>query len=218
MNTNIHDGLTVGGRTNHGSGRRRSLWKSPALITALILLIPLLGNHFIDGWNWPPGAFVVLGALIFGIGFTYELVTRNRDALAYRAAVGVAFAAAFLLAWGNFVQAADDINPNAMMYFWVPLVGIIGAAVARLRPNGMARALFATALAQALVLAFVLIMLITRNPEVTTWTPPELRGLAGNAFFAMLFVGSALLFREAAREESVTSSCVNWKPPNLADG
>jgi hypothetical protein len=70
----------------------------------------------------------------------------------------------------------------------------------------MALALFATALAQALVLGIVLILLIIRNPEVTTWTPPELRGFAGNAFIALLFVGSALLFRKAAREESATGA------------
>ena len=84
------------------------------------------------------------------------------------------------------------------------IVGLIGAAVARLRPNGMARALFVTALAQALVLAVAVILLIARNPQVTTWTPPEWRGFGGNAFFAMLFGGSALLFRKAGRGESAT--------------
>ena len=101
MNTNLDGGKTVAGRTNDGGGRRRSLWKSPALITVLILLIPLMGNHFIDGWNWRPGGFVVLGALLFGLGFTYELVTRKRDTIAYRAAVGIAFAAALFLTWGE---------------------------------------------------------------------------------------------------------------------
>jgi len=187
--------------TNRHVGRRRSLWKSPALITLLILLIPLLGNHFVDGWNWPPGAFVRVGAIIFGIGLTYELVTRNRDAIAYRAAVGIAFATGFLLMWGNFVQMADVTRAPAM-YFGVPIVLAIGAVVARLRPNGMARALFVTALAQALVLAAALIILTTRSPQVSSWTPPEWRGFGGNAFFVMLFVGSALLFRKAARGES----------------
>ena len=201
MITNIHGDKTVAGRSNDGGGRRRSHWKSPALITALLLLIPLLGNHFVDGWNWPPAAFVLLGTLLFSIGLTYELVTRNRDAIAYRAAVGVAFAAGFLLVWGSVVQRAD-VNPDAVMYFGVPIVGIIGAAMSRLQPNGMAVALFATALAQALVLATVLIMQVTRNPEVTSWTPPELRGFAGNALVSMLFVGSALLFRKAGRGES----------------
>jgi hypothetical protein len=117
------------------------------------------------------------------------------DTIAYRAALMLALAAAFLLLWGTFVQFVD-VNRAAAIYFAVPMVGIIGAAIARLQPTGMARALFATAMAQALVLA---IALIIRNPEVSPWTPPVLRGFGGNALFFMLFVGSALLFRKAGR-------------------
>lgn len=182
----------------HNGGRRRSLWKSPAIITAILLLIPLLGNQFVDGWNWPLRAFVLFGAIIFGIGLVYQLITRNVDTSAYRAAVGIALATGFFLFWGNFVQAADDINPSAMMYFLALPVGIIGAVIARFRPEGMVRALFATALAQAFILAIVLM----RNPPVTAWTAAVWRGFGGNAFFAMLFVGSALLFRKAALRES----------------
>jgi len=187
---------TYGSEMVAGGGRRRSLWKVPALITALILLIPLLGNQFVDGWNWPLRGFVLGGVLLFGTGLTYELVTRNVDTIAYRAAVGIALVAAFLLVWGNFVQRADGVNPAAAIYLCVPFVGIIGAAIARFRPAGMARALFATALAQAVVLA---IALMIRNPQVTPWTAAVVRGFGGNAFFGMLFVGSALLFRTAAR-------------------
>lgn len=182
----------------HIGGRRRNLWKGPALMTALILMIPLLGNRFIDGWNWPARAFVLVGALLFGIGLTYQLVTRNRDAIVYRAAVAIAFGASFVLVWSNFVQAADEVNPAALMYLWVPIVAAIGAAIARFRPVGMARALFVTALTQALVLAIVL----SRNPPVTAWTAPVWRGFCGNAVFLVLFVGSGLLFRKAGRGES----------------
>ena len=87
---------------------------------------------------------------------------------------------------------------TAMMYLGVPIVAIIGAAMARFQPNGMTRALFATALAQALVLAIALI----RNPPVTSWAAAVGRGFGLNAFFLMLFVGSALLFRTAARRGS----------------
>lgn len=198
MNTNLF-GKAVAGMAEQVGGRRRSLWKSPAFMTALFLLIPLLGNHFVDGWNWPFGAFVVFGTQLFGIGLTYELVTRNRDTIAYRAAFGIALATAFVLFWGNFVQAADDVNPAAVMYLGVPILGIISAVIARFQPDGMARASIATALAQALVLA---IALTVRNPQVTPWSPAVLRGFGGNAFFAMLFVGSAMLFRRAARLES----------------
>ena len=84
---------------------------SPAvrLVTALILLIPILGNQFVDGWNWEFRAFVLAGALLFGTAFTYQLVTRNVDTIAYRAAVGIALVAAFVLVWMNFVQAAMSV-------------------------------------------------------------------------------------------------------------
>ena len=72
--------------------------------------------------------------------------------------------------------------------------GIIGAIIAQFRPQGMARALFATALAQALV---PMIALIIWKPQ--TASVEALSGvLVVNAFFVMLFVGSALLFRRAS--------------------
>jgi hypothetical protein len=186
----------------HGGGRRRSIWKGPALVTALLLSIPLLRSLFVSGWDWDVRVFLLVGAvgtLLFSMGLAFQMVIRNLGTTVYRVAVGVALVAAFGLVWGNFVQAADDVNPAAMMYLAVPLVGIITAAMARFRPDGMALALFVTALAQALVLAIVLLV---RNPGVTPWTPAVLRGFGGNAFFAVLFAGSALLFRKAALGES----------------
>ena len=202
MNTSMHGRKTVAGWRDDDGGRRRSLWKGPASITALIVLIPLLRDLFVNGWNWDLRGFLfvgAVGAVLFGTGVAFLVITRNLGTSAYRAAVGVALMAAFLLVWVNLVQAADDVNRAAVMYFAVPIVGIIAAAMARLQPNGMARALFATALAQALVLA---IALIIRNPQVSSSPSGLSRGFGANAFFAMLFVGSALLFRKAARGKS----------------
>jgi hypothetical protein len=117
---------------------------------------------------------------------------------AYRAAVGVALAAAFILVWlslGVGIIGADG-DPANMMYFGVIAVGIIGAIIARLRPPGMARALFATALAQALVAGIALIFGLG-----LPWSPPA-EILILNGFFVALFVGSALLFRNAGRERT----------------
>ena len=188
-------------RPKAGGGRHGGLWKTPALITALILPIPMLGMHFVDDWNWAPSAFAVLGILLFGMGFTYQLITRNRDAIAYRAAVCIAFVTSFALTWGSFVQMAD-VTPVAAMYFAIPVVEIIGAVAARLQPKGMARALLATAITQALVLTAAFIILLTQKPQLTSWTPPELRGFAGNAVSLGMFLASAFLFRKAARNES----------------
>ena len=195
MNTKTHDG-----------GRHRSLWKTPAVITALILGIPLLRSLLVSGWDWDIRVFLLVGAvgtLLFSIGLTFQMIIRKLATPAYRAAVGVALGATFLLVWGNFVQGADDVNPAAFGYLVVPMVGIIGAAMARFQPNGMARALFVTALVQALVLVTALII---RNPQVTPWTAAVLRGFGGNAFNVMLFVASALLFRKAARGESASGA------------
>ena len=183
-------------------GRHRGLWKTPAVITALILGIPLLRSLFAGGWGWDIRAFLLVGAvgtLLFGIGLTFQMVIRKLGTPAYRAGVGVALVTVFLLVWGNFVQGADEVTPAAFGYFVVPMVGIIGAARARFQPKGMARALFVTALVQALVLV---IALVIWNPRATPWTAPVLRGFGGNAFNVMLFVASALLFRKAARAES----------------
>ncbi|CAA9405960.1 MAG: hypothetical protein AVDCRST_MAG03-1532 [uncultured Rubrobacteraceae bacterium] len=164
-----------------------------ALATAFILLVPLLA-----GWAWDLADFIFAGAIIFGTGLTFVLVARGASNIAYRAAVGVALAAAFILVWVTGavgIIGSEDDNAN-LMYFGVLAVGIVGAIVARLRPHGMARALFATALAQAFVALIVLIFGLG-----LPWSPP-VEILALNGFFIALFLGSAVLFRYAARGQA----------------
>jgi hypothetical protein len=122
-----------------------------------------------------------------------EIAMRNHK---YHFAAGVALAASFILAWLSLGVGVigKDGDPANLMYFGVLTVGIIGAIVARFRPNGMARALFATALAQASVAVIALIFGLG-----LPWSPP-LEILALNGFFVALFLGSAWLFRNAARE------------------
>jgi len=119
------------------------------------------------------------------------------DTAAYRIAVVVSCVASLLVIWVNIVQS--DVNPASTWYLGVPLVAIVSVAAARLRPRGMSRALFVTALAQAVALAIVLTV---RDPQVTPWTAPVVRGFGLNASFCLLFAGCALLFRTAARRKS----------------
>ena len=93
---------------------------------------------------------------------------------AYRSAVGVGLAAALILVWLSLG------------------VGIIGAFFAHFHPLGMARALFATALAQTSVAMIALTAGLGRP-----WSGP-LELLFLNGFFVALFIGSAWLFRRAA--------------------
>jgi hypothetical protein len=79
------------------------------------------------------------------------------------------------------------------MYFGVLAIGIISAVIARFEPPGMARALFATAFAQAAVAAIALIA----GLGVPYSGPAEIVLL--NGFFVALFVASAWLFKRCAR-------------------
>ena len=118
---------------------------------------------------------------------------------AYKAAVGLAIATPLLLVWviGAVGVLGVDGDPEDLMYIGVLAVGIIGAIIARLQPRGMARALFATALAQALVAVIALILGMHQAPYSSVG---EILGL--NGFFVALFLGSAWLFSKAARERT----------------
>jgi hypothetical protein len=113
----------------------------------------------------------------------------------YKFACGIAIAAALLLAWLSLGVGiiGRDGDPDNRMYLGVLLVGIAGALIARFRPQGMARALIATALAQATVAVIALAAGLGRP-----WSGP-LELVLLNGFFVALFVISAWLFSRAAR-------------------
>jgi hypothetical protein len=167
-----------------------------ALGTAFILLLFFVLTRITDEMNWSLFDFAFAGAFIFGTGLTYVLVTRKAGTMAYRFAVGMALAAVFILIWVNLGVGVIGFeeNPANLMYGGVLAVGFIGAIIAELRPQGMARALFAMAFAQALVAAIALIFEL----DAPVNQPAQVVFL--NGFFVVLFVGSALLFRSAARE------------------
>jgi hypothetical protein len=169
-----------------------------ALATFLVLLFPFLAMQFTDEVDWDVADFVVAGVLLFSAGLTYEVVTRRVGNIAYRTAAGVAVAAALILIWMNLAVGiiGSEDNPANLMYVGVLAIGIVGAFIARFQPYGMARALFATAFAQALVAAIALIAGLGYP-----WSGPlELTLL--NGFFVGLFAGSAWLFRRAAHGRS----------------
>ena len=121
-----------------------------------------------------------------------DVLDRARDALTDT--VGVALAGALMLVWLSLGVGiiGKDGDPANLMYFGVLAVGIIGAAIARLQPQGMARALIGMALAQGLVTAIALIARLG-----LPWSGPA-EILLLNGFFIGLFAGSAWLFRRAA--------------------
>jgi hypothetical protein len=169
------------------------------LVTAGLLMVPLVAMQFTDDVVWTPLDFEVAGFLLAGSGLLYELATSRAGNTAYRIAAGVAVGTALFLVWANLAVGliGDERNPANLMYVGVLAVGLGGAVRARLEPKAMARALFATALAQALVALIAL----------TVWQPVkaiDLTEVLGvNAFFVTLWISSALLFlRASARPDA----------------
>ena len=113
--------------------RRRSLWKAPALLAGFVVAGLLVASRSIDGWRWPPGAFVVVGVLVFRDRRGLRGVTRNRDAGSYRIAVAMTMATSFCCCGRTWFTWSMS-TPRRRAVFQVPVVGLIGAAVARLRP------------------------------------------------------------------------------------
>ena len=168
-----------------------------ALAPASLLVLPLLAMLFTDEMAWGVFDFVFAGVLLVGIGLVYALV-RQADNLAYRAAVGIAICTALFLVWmvGALGVIGETGDRADLLYAAVLAVGIVGAVIARFRPEGMARALLATALVQALV---AVIALIAGKHEAPISSVAEI--LLLNGMFVALFIGSAWLFRHAARTQ-----------------
>ena len=100
---------------------------------------------------------------------------------------------AFLLIWINLAVGiiGSEDNPANLMYFGVLAVLALGSLLALLRPLGMARALFATALAHAIVSVVAVL--------ITPWSlKSNLKTLALNLFFVALWAASAWLFRRSS--------------------
>jgi hypothetical protein len=166
-------------------------------------LLPLLAMQFSDGMDWDLADFALFGAMLIGACGAYELAARVAGSLAYRSAAGLALAAAFLLLWINLAVGliGSEDHPANLLYGGVLAIGLIGAVIARFQPEGMARALVATALAQVSV--GVIALMAGWGATGANW--PQVIVILTLAFAAM-WLGSAWLFRKAARERSAVST------------
>ncbi|MDX1950701.1 MAG: hypothetical protein SFY81_00875 [Verrucomicrobiota bacterium] len=160
------------------------------LAVASILIVPLIAMQFSNEVVWTLTDFIIAGALLLGIGLTYELAARKGGNLKYRAAVLLALAATLLMVWLNLAVGiiGTESNPANLMYIGVLAVGIVGAILARHQPTKLARALFATALSQTIVTIIALVANLG-SPE-----NGPLKIVILNALFITMWIASALLF------------------------
>jgi hypothetical protein len=174
----------------------------PSVAVALAVALILIPAVVLQTESSPADvlALAVDAAIIVG-GIVY--MATNRHGKAYRWAVGLALAATFILFWmiGAVALLGPELGRNTadLIYFGVPAVGVIGAIIARFRPEGMARAMFATAIA-VLVLPVVLVAGLTPLSPNQAGELFPYGLLLVHAPFAALFVGSGWLFRQSARQ------------------
>lgn len=165
---------------------RLALWGG----AALTLLLPLVAMRFSGEVAWDAADFVLFGAMLVLACGAFEGVARLARDAAYRAAVGVALAAAFLLVWLNLAVGliGSEDNPANLMFGAVLAVAVGGAAAVRLRAHAMARVMALTALVQVSVAVIALAAGMGN-------------GVLLSGLFAALWLVAAALFRKAARQE-----------------
>jgi len=176
--------------------RSRNRWSLAIWGTAaLLLLLPAVAMQFTSEVNWTASDFIFMGVMLSAACGAYELLARLTPSTSYRAAVGIAIATAFLTVWVNVAvgMLGSEDNPANLLFGVVLAVGFIGALIARFRPQGMARAMAATALAQG---AMTLYALVGGYAEVVLHV----------GVFIIPWVLSAQLFRKATRDHIVAGT------------
>jgi len=161
----------------------------------LLLAMPFIAMRFTSEVNWTASDFIFAGVLFAVIGGMLELAVRMSGNRAYRAGSALALLGTLLVVWANLavgIVGSED-NPANLLFFAALLLGMIGAALARFGAQGMVRAMTMTAV--SLEIAFLIALTQgTDEPFVGHWVE-----FAGVSLFAALFLGSAGLFRKAAR-------------------
>jgi len=71
------------------------------IITAILLIIPLIAMQFTDEVNWTLLDFVVAGVLLIGTGLMCGFVMRKTNKIGYRVAVCAAILVVLLLIWAE---------------------------------------------------------------------------------------------------------------------
>lgn len=164
---------------------------------AALLLFPLVMVQVGREWTW--GVAAIAAGVIGAVLLLVELAAGKAGDPAYRAAVTIALAAAFLLTWINLVvgMSGREDDPANSKFFVLVLAAGVGAFAARGRADGMGRAMAGVAAVQAILTA-----LTATDPSTAR---PTADVVLVSGYFTALWLTSAALFRRSARGRAVTA-------------
>jgi len=168
-------------------------------LAVLFLLAPLVAMQYTDEVNWELGDFLFAAVLLGGSGLVFELIMRRSKHDTYRTGALLALFAMFLLVWSNAAVGfvGSGANTANVLYVAMLAVPVIGGIVSRLKARGMFMTLLVTATVQAAIMVFAFAAgLVTEDSNSMI--------LAINTIFILLWMGSAVLFHQAAESDAST--------------
>jgi hypothetical protein len=159
---------------------------------AVLLLLPAIAMQSTGEVDWRASDFIVMGALLGTIGLTTEFLVRRSGNTAYRIGAVIAMATAFLTIWVNLaVGMIGDENPYNLLFGGVLAIALAGSILSDFKPAGMAKTMFAAAVAQALVAA--------------GGFPTDPRGALFSMMFTVPWILAAGLFRRADHDQGTST-------------
>ena len=167
-----------------------------------LLILPAAAMQFTDEVQWTAFDFAVAGAALFICCSLWELGFRLSDSAAYRMGLGIAVGMALVTLWVNGAVGVigDEDNPANLMFVVVLAIAVVGAFVANFKAAGMARAMTATAAAQAVVGAIALAGRM--GSEADNWMQVI---VVFTFVMCTAWMLSAWLFRRAAAERPLAA-------------
>lgn len=181
---------------DNDSGWRSTPWRIAAWTAAAGLMLLPIGIKLVSGnFGWSMGDFVFVAIVLLAGCSLFDLAARKAPNLSYLLGASAALAAGFglFVVNGAVGLVGSEDEAHNMLFLAVILVAIVGAASARGRPEGMARAMFAAAITHILVSAGLLI----QAGGVSDGDPRM--EVVGLSVFAAMWLASAWLFRTASR-------------------
>jgi len=109
----------------------------PILLTAGLLLIPFIGNMYVDGWNWPWTTFAFFGVVLLGAGLAYELAGRYAKTGVISGFVFGELIACGVIATLRYLNPNDDVAGVVIITFLI--CGLFFAFIGYLIQNYLKR-------------------------------------------------------------------------------
>lgn len=125
----------------------------PAIAGLALITIPLVGMQFSAEVVWSIFDFGIAWTMIFGAGFTFQLISSKAENSAYKIATGLAAFTSLAVLWVNGAVGiiGNEGNQINLLFGVVLLVAVLGSYIAKLEAKAMSRVMFSTAITHVLI-------------------------------------------------------------------